>query len=75
LCTFTISGTTRGPFYGTRKNMLLESVRRGVTTRTFPVVAPGGTVVVISVAETTVNVAAVPLKLGWSRQSDRCPES
>jgi hypothetical protein len=42
---------------------LLESVRLGVTTLTLPVVAPVGTLVVISDFETTVNVAAVPLKL------------
>ena len=34
-----------------------------VVTVTVPVVAPVGTVVVIWVAETTVKVAAVPLKL------------
>ena len=47
----------------TRKVTLLESVPPGVVTWTLPVVAPLGTVVVISEAETTVNVAAVPLKL------------
>ena len=35
----------------------------GVVTLTLPVVAPAGTVAVIWVAEFTVNVAAVPLKL------------
>lgn len=35
----------------------------GVVTSTRPVVAPVGTVVVISDAETTVNVAAVPLNV------------
>ena len=35
----------------------------GVVTTTGPVLAPGGTLVVIWVAEFTVNVAAVPLKL------------
>ena len=50
--------------YGkTRKAMLLGSVPPGVVTVTFPVVAPAGTVVMISVAETTVKLAAVPLKL------------
>ena len=34
-----------------------------VATVIFPVVAPAGTVAVISVDETTVNAAAVPLKL------------
>src|ERR1035438_9480118 len=53
----------RKGLYGTRKGTLLESVRLGVTTRTFPVVAPAGTVVVIRYLETTVNVAAVPLKV------------
>jgi hypothetical protein len=42
---------------------LLESVRLGVTTWTFPLLAPAGTVVVISELETTVKTAAVPLKL------------
>ena len=49
--------------YGTRKGTLLESVPLGVTTWTSPVVAPAGTVVVISELDTTVKVAAVPLKL------------
>src|ERR1039458_4227500 len=49
--------------YGPRNDTLLESVRLGVTTWTFPVVAPAGTVVVIRYLDTTVNVAAVPLKL------------
>lgn len=49
--------------YGTRKATLLASVRLGVFTSTLPVVAPFGTVVVISVLETTLNVAAVPLKV------------
>lgn len=42
---------------------MLVSVRRGVVTLTLPVVAPVGTVVVISELETTVNVAAVPLNV------------
>src|ERR1039458_879490 len=50
--------------YGiTRKRTLLERVPLGVTTWTFPVVAPAGTVVVIKELDTTVNVAAVPLKM------------
>src|ERR1022692_2362052 len=50
--------------YGTtRKDALLESVPLGVTTWTFPLVAPAVTVVVISELETTVKTAAVPLKL------------
>jgi hypothetical protein len=53
-----------GRDYGaTRKTTLLTSVPLGVVTRTRPVVAPAGTVVVISEAETTVNVAGVPLKV------------
>ena len=47
----------------TRKITLLESVPEGVTTLTVPVVAPAGTVVVIKEAETTLNVAAVPLNV------------
>jgi hypothetical protein len=46
--------------YGTRKGTLLASVPLGVTTLTSPVVAPAGTVVVISVFETTWKTAAVP---------------
>jgi hypothetical protein len=53
----------RRGLYGTRKGTLLESVRLGVTTSTFPVLAPAGTVVVIKTLDTTVNVAAVPLKV------------
>jgi hypothetical protein len=47
----------------TRKGTLLSGVPFGVVTATVPVVAPAGTVVLISVSEATVNVAAVPLKL------------
>ena len=43
--------------------MLLVRVPLGVVTWTGPVVAPLGTVVVISELETTVNVAAAPLKV------------
>jgi len=42
---------------------LLLSVLLGVITVTVPVVAPVGTVVLIWVPETTVKVAALPLKL------------
>ena len=50
--------------YGSTRNiLLLFSVPPEVVTLTGPVVAPLGTVVLISVAETTVNVAEVPLKL------------
>src|ERR1700722_5087662 len=49
--------------YGIRNATLLESVPPGVTTFTVPVVAPVGTVVVISELETTLKVAAVPLKV------------
>jgi hypothetical protein len=48
--------------YGTMKGTLLESVLPIVTTLTSPVVAPEGTVVVISELDTTVNVSAVPSK-------------
>src|ERR1700724_872151 len=47
----------------TRKTTLVVSVPPGVATWTVPVVAPAGTVVVISELDTTVNVAGVPLKL------------
>lgn len=50
--------------YGvTRKFKLLVNVRAGVVTLTLPVVAAAGTVVVISVPDTTMNVAALPLKV------------
>jgi hypothetical protein len=39
------------------------SVSLGVTTWTSPVAAPAGTLVVISDLDTTVNLAAVPLKV------------
>ncbi len=39
------------------------SVPVGVMTETVPLVAPVKTVAVISVSETTVNVAGVPLKV------------
>ena len=42
---------------------MLLSVFVGVVTLTKPVVAPVGTVVLISVLERTVNVAGVPLKV------------
>jgi len=47
----------------TRKATLLVNVPLGVFTLTLPVVASLGTVVVISVLETTVNLADVPLKV------------
>jgi hypothetical protein len=53
----------RHRFYGTWKGASLESVRLGVTTSTVPLVAPTGTVVVISELETTVKAAGVPLKV------------
>ena len=49
--------------YGTRNDILLERVPLCVTTSTSPVVAPEGTVVVISELDTTVNSAAVSLNL------------
>ena len=47
----------------TVKLVLLIRVPPGVTTLTLPEVAPVGTLVLICVLETTVNLAAVPLKL------------
>ena len=50
--------------YGnTRKDTLLKSVPLGSTTWTSPVVTPAGTVVVISELDTTVKIAALPLKV------------
>jgi hypothetical protein len=64
---FLIEGTQKSSTpscYGTTpKYTLLESVPVGVTTWTEPVVAPVGTVVVISVFDTTVKTATTPLKL------------
>src|ERR1019366_2257982 len=57
-----VTGTScRGPV--TWKSVLLIRVLPGMATCTVPVVAPAGTVVVISEADTTLNVAGVPLKL------------
>src|SRR5205807_5545866 len=51
-------------FYGTWKfTLLLSFLPPEVVTVTVPLVAPPGTLVVISEAETTLNLAAVPLKL------------
>ena len=47
----------------TWKGTLVLSVALGVVTWTEPVAAPAGTVVWISESDTTVNVAAMPLKL------------
>jgi hypothetical protein len=49
--------------YGTWKDTLLESIPLGVTTLTSPVLAPEGTLVLISELDTTVNLAAMPLKV------------
>ena len=46
---------------------MLLSVPLGIVTSTVPVVAPVGTVVLISDLETTVNFAAVPLKRDTGR--------
>src|SRR5215469_3983133 len=47
----------------TRKGRLLVSVPPGVVTVTYPLVAPAGTLVVISVFEALPITARVPLKL------------
>src|SRR5260370_14008492 len=47
----------------TRKATLLNRVRCGVITLTTPVVAPPGTVAVISELETTLNTATTPLNV------------
>ena len=49
--------------YGTWKFILLVRMPLGVVTWTFPVVASMGTVVVISVFETTLKTADVPLNV------------
>jgi hypothetical protein len=41
----------------------MDNATRGITTWTSLVVAPGGMVGAIKLLDTTVNVAAVPLKL------------
>src|SRR5882762_8572253 len=50
-------------YSATRNFLLLFSVPPGVVTTTGPVVAPVGTVAVISELDTTVNAAAVPLNV------------
>src|SRR5260370_7943196 len=47
----------------TWKTTLLESVPLGVTTWTFPVVAPAGTPVLIAEDETALKAVPTPLKL------------
>jgi len=47
----------------TRKTRLVDNVPVGVTTSAWPVVAPAGTVVVISVGDTRTIVAATPSKV------------
>src|SRR5271155_160381 len=49
--------------FATRNAKLLLSVPLGVVTSTVPVVAPVGTVVLISELETTLKPAAAPLKV------------
>src|ERR1017187_2472591 len=63
VCPALTLGREARPSYGTRKGTVLESVPLGVASWTFPVVAPAGTVVVISGLETTVNKAAAPVKV------------
>ena len=60
----------RGLYGNTRKGTLLESVPWGVTTLTLPVVAPAGTVVVISELETALKTSrrAVKRDAGRARQ-------
>jgi len=53
--------TVRHRHGSTRKGTLLESVPLDITASTFPVVAPFGTVAMISEAEATVYLAGVPL--------------
>jgi hypothetical protein len=54
---------TATAFHNTRNATLLFSVSLGVVTSTVPVVAPVGTVAVISVAEATLNSVGVPLNV------------
>src|ERR1700733_15909002 len=49
--------------HGNQNDTLLVSVPLGVTTWTLPLLAPAGTVAIISVLETTVKTAPAPLKL------------
>jgi hypothetical protein len=56
-------GGKRERYGRTRKGTLLESVPLGIATWTFPLVAPTGTLAAMREGETTVNAAAVPLKL------------
>jgi hypothetical protein len=54
---------TPNAYGATRNTTLLESVLLDVTTTTGPLVAPAGTVVLITELASTVNVAGVPLKV------------
>jgi len=58
-----LCGEKISSYWVTWNATLLFSVPTGVVTSTIPVVAPAGTMVLISALDTTLNVAAVPLKL------------
>ena len=62
-CVYCFWAEVRRLYGSTRKGTLLESVPPGVVNWILPVVEPAGTVVVISVGETTLKAASVPLKL------------
>ena len=62
-CAANVDWGSRSRYGVTRKFWLLSKTTVGVVTCTLPEVAPAGTVAVIPELETTVNAAAVPLKV------------
>ena len=55
------------------KGLLLVSVPPGVLTVTYPVVAPGGTVALMYVSETTLNAAGTPFRATLVVPVKPCP--
>jgi len=66
--------TASWPYSSTRKGTFLENTPLDITTLTSPVMAPAGTLVVISELDTTANVAAVPLKVTLVAPANWSPE-
>ena len=78
-----VTGVPTGPLDGlklntcgvTRKLVLLVSVPAGVTTLTWPVPAPEGTLVVMSEDETISKGAAVPSNVTAVAPARYCPQN
>src|SRR5437667_4937626 len=66
--------TVGGAVASTVKGTLLKAVPAGVVTLSLPVVAPGGTVAAMSVAESTVKAAGAPLKATAAAPVKAAPE-